>query len=93
MVYLPRCKLIGCFHVIHNFLQRLFIFDIHLIADFPLSIPIVDHDGQIELTEALRASRLEGAFSKGRTQQPPETVEICGAAGDTLGVYCRSCTP
>lgn len=64
MVYLPRCKLIGCFHVIHNLLQRLFIFDIHLIADFPLSIPIVDHDGQTELTEARSASRLEVASSK-----------------------------
>lgn len=64
MVYLPRGELIGFLHVIHNLLQRLFIFDIHLIADFPFSIPIVDHDGRTEVAEALRASGLEVASSK-----------------------------
>jgi len=64
VVFLPRGELIGCFHVIHNLLQRLFIFDIHLITDFPLSIPIVDHGGRTEVTEALCASRLEVVSSK-----------------------------
>lgn len=44
---LPRRKLMNSFHIFHNFLQRLFIFDVHLITYFPFPIPIVDHIGQL----------------------------------------------
>lgn len=35
------------FHIFHDLLQRLFIFDVHLITYFPFPIPIVDHIGQL----------------------------------------------
>lgn len=46
--YSPRRKLIISFHEFHNFLQGFFIFDIHLITDVSLPIPIVDHGGGVD---------------------------------------------
>lgn len=46
--YSPRCKLIIRFHEFHNFLQGFLVFDIHLIADVSLPIPIVDHGGGVD---------------------------------------------
>lgn len=59
--YLPRRKLIGNFHILHDFLQCLFIPDIHLITNLALPIPVVNHDGQMPTrVETLPAPKLGG---------------------------------
>lgn len=36
--------MVSVFHVLHYLFQSLLILDVHLIADVPFPIPIVDHD-------------------------------------------------